>query len=387
MEGNQYVASTFSGLEDLLATELIELGATDVVKLRRAVSFSGDEDIMYKVNYLSRLSLRVLKPIKEFTADTPQKLYDGAKSVDWMKIFDVGNTFAIDPVTSGNIFKHSQYAAQKVKDAIADQFRDRFGRRPDVDLDKPQIRIHLHIHEDQCTISLDSSGDSLHRRGYRLHLGPAPLSEVMASALIKISGWTPEQSLYDPMCGSGTILSEAVMIARNIPAGHYRKQFSFMFWPDYSRMRWLRIKKEADLHIRNLPENCHIAGSDLSQMAIEWTKGNLEALGVADRVELRQLDVRQAIAPGEKGILISNPPYGVRLKPEDIASLYRDVGNALKHHFPGWDAWLFSSDVRALKQTGMKPSQSFTLFNGPLECRYSHYEIRTAEFESSSSHQ
>lgn len=378
METTSFVATTFSGLEPILAEELIAIGATDVEMMRRAVGFSGDEDILYRANYLSRLSLRILKPFRTFKASSPQELYDQSKRVDWMKLFDVGNTFLIDPVATGQIFKHSQYAAQKVKDAIADQFRDRFGQRPNVDIENPQIRIHLRIHEDQCTLSLDSSGESLHRRGYKMQLGHAPLSEVLACGMLKLAGWDSSKPLYDPMCGSGTLLTEASMIAREMPPGFYRKSYSFMNWPDYSRMRWIRIKKEADEKISPWPEDLLIRGSDINPYAIDWALENLKSVGADSNIQLEVMDFTKSIAPWQTGLMITNPPYGVRLKSGDIASLYRQFGDVLKSNYKGWSAWLFSSDLNALKQTGLKPSKSLVLFNGPLECRFAQYDIRTS---------
>lgn len=366
-------ATTFSGLEEILAEELVGTGAVNIVTGRRAVTFQGDLRVLYTANYTLRTAIRILKPMYSFNAGSPDALYSEARKIDWSRLMDVGNSFIIDPVVSGEIFRHSRYAAQKLKDAIVDQFHTKFRQRPTVVTENPEIRIHLLIRNDQCQVSLDSSGESLHKRGYRKFGGKAPLNEILAAGMLKIAGWDASRPLVDPMCGSGTLLTEAAMIGRNIPAGRYRKEWSFMHWPDYHRMLWRRIRDEQEKKINS--EVLDIRGSDIDKLSVSQAIGNLESIGMHELIPVREADIRDTAAHCEKGMFITNPPYDIRVKEDQLRLLYRDIGNVLKKGYKGWEAWLFSAKREALKNTGMKPEQNVILFNGPLECRFAQYHM------------
>lgn len=367
------IAKTVSGLEPVLAEELTLLGVPDVMVLNRAVSFTGDKATMYRVNYLCRTALRILKPLFHFEIGDQDTLYEQMNAYPWETIMDVGQTFAIDAVISYTVFTNSQFVAQRTKDAIADRFRQIGGKRPSVDLDHPDLKINVHLFRDLCTVSVDSSGQSLHRRGYRKSAGPAPINEVLAAGLIRLSGWSPEFPLLDPMCGSGTILIEAAMLAKHIPAGYFRKDFGFMTWRDYDNTLWEEVRKACDARITTM--GIQIAGFDRASRAIMSATENLQLTSLKEEIRLDTVSFEDSAPPFEKGFIISNPPYDERLKLDDSVAFYKMIGNVMKRKYAGFTAWLISSDLEALKFVGLRPSRKITIFNGPLECRFMKFEL------------
>jgi len=367
------IAKTVSGLENLLAEELESLGATDIQLRTRAVSFQGDKALMYKANYCLRTALRVLKPVHQFVANNESALYDGVSKIHWHEIFKLEQTFAIDAVVSGAYFNHSQYAALRVKDAIVDQFRDRFGARPSVDINQPDLRISVYIAGDQVSILLDSSGESLHKRGYRTAVDKAPINEVLAAGLIKITGWQGDSPFVDAMCGSGTIPIEAAMFAMHIPPAYFRENFAFMNWPDFDSKLWEEVKAAANEQIREI--EVEIIGSDRSGKAVDIARENIRNAHLHKDIKLIKKPMEELTAPEGNGVLLINPPYGERLEEEDLTALYKLIGDSLKQGFKGYQAWVISSDQRALKMVGLKPSKKYTVFNGPLECRFARFDI------------
>ncbi len=368
------IAKTFHGLEDVLAEEIQGIGAQDVNKVNRAVEFEGDKEILYKANLHLRTAIRILVPIHKFEAKDDIQLYEGVKKFDWSKIMDVNQTLAIDPVVYSEIFKHSKFVALKAKDAIVDQFRDKCGERPSVDVENPDMRLVIHVAKDNVTISMDSSGDSLHKRGYRGGSHKAPLNEVLAAGMVMLSGWDKKMPLIDPMCGSGTIVMEAVMYARNYPPGLHKEKFGFMGWKDYDEKLWQEIVEKAKDQIEN--PRLKIFGSDISVKAIDIARES------ALKFRLNR-DIRFSVSSFEKlepdypkGMIIVNPPYGERLmKGENMVDFYRMIGNQLKRTFIGYDAWVITSNKEALKNVGLKPLEKLTLYNGALECGFHKFNI------------
>lgn len=373
--GMDFTAKTFAGLEQVLAEELKNIGATDVEAINRGVAFRGDIDLLYRANYLCRTAIRVLKPVGIFQVKDQEQLYAKVKSIDWTKVFNIDQTF----VVSANLFHseltHSHYVTLRTKDAIVDQFREKTGKRPWVGKEKADIYVDVHISHDQCTVSLDSSGESLHRRGYRIAADKAPLSEVLAAGMIKLTGWKGEKDFYDPMCGSGTIPIEAAMLAMNIPAGYYRKDFAFMKWSEFDMDKWMKIKEEADLEMRDL--ECNIFASDRSEKAVGILKRNLKNTGLHKDIEVRT-SYFDTIKPTEKkGILVFNPPYGKRLEERkgEMIDLYKGIGDVLKQNFTGFEAWIITSNFDAAKFIGLRPSARIALYNGPIETKFIKFEM------------
>lgn len=367
------IAKTHAGLEEVLADELREMKASGVEVLRRAVAFDGDKALMYKACYTLRTALRVLYPVARFSALNDRKLYDNVRQLPWHSWLSPDKTFAVDAVISGRVFNHSQYVALKTKDAVADYFRDRLGSRPNVDTDKPDLRLHVHVNEDQVNLYFDASGDSLHKRGYRIITDKAPINEVLAAGLIKLSRWDGRQPFVDAMCGSGTIPIEAAMMAMNIPAGYFRKYFGFMGWNDFDPALWKSIRDEADSRITEAEGP--IMASDNSNRALDIARKNLEHARLHKDIKLFRKNIENLLPPAGPGVLIINPPYGERLPEKDIIALYKMIGNSLKQNFRGYKAWVISSDFHALKFVGLKPSKKYTVFNGPLECRFVCYDV------------
>lgn len=368
-----YIAKTLHGLEPVLVAELAAIGAVNISALKRAVSFSGSKEVFYKANYQCRTSLRVLKPVASFPVNSQDELYEKVKALPWNEWMTVDNTFAIDAVISNSVFTHSQFTAQRVKDAIADYWRSVCGRRPDVDLQNPDLRINLHLSGNEASLAFDGSGDPLFKRGYRLATGEAPLNEILASGILLLAGYDGSVPLHDPMCGSGTLLTEAAMIAQNIPAGYYRENFGFMKWPDFDEPLWQQIKAAADDQLRD--QQHPITGSDLDAAVVEVAQGNLRSARLHKDIVVTKADFMRLPPPGDEGLLVMNPPYGERMKQDDIVAFYQAIGDALKRNWSGWTAWIITSDLSAMKFVGLKPSQRYTLFNGPLECRLSGYEL------------
>ncbi len=366
-------AKTHFGLENVLAEELKNLGANNIKALNRAVSFTGNTELMYKANLHCRTALRILKPIYKFTARNENVLYDGIQSIDWNKLMSFKNTLAVDSAVNSRFFNHSQYVALKTKDAIVDQFRDKFSIRPSVELDDPTIRINVHISEDECTVSLDSSGSSLHKRGYRLEKNEAPLNEALAAGLVLLSSWDKKSNFVDPMCGSGTILIEAALFAYNIAPGSIRKSFGFQKWRDFQPELWDKLCQEATDQIT--PFEHKLVGSDISSESIGYAKNNARLAKLEGKVTLLRKSFEEQTPPEGGGVLIMNPPYGERLKEEDIDGFYKMIGDRFKAAYAGYDAWLISSNKDALKKLGLHPYKKITLHNGPLECKFQKFPM------------
>ncbi|MEI6851675.1 MAG: THUMP domain-containing protein [Bacteroidota bacterium] len=369
----QFIAKTQFGLEEVLAGELAQCGATDILVINRAVSFRGGLSVMYAANYCCRTALHVLMPVLDFKFRDKEQFFAQIKAFPWAGHFTPEKTLSVDTVMSDSIFSNSHYVSLYCKDAIVDYFRDNFGKRPSVALDNPDIKIHVHIRGHECSVSLDSSGDSLHRRGYRVQQGAAPMSEVLAAGMLLLSGWDRKTHLFDPMCGSGTLLTEAAMIASNIPAGYYRRSFGFRNWSNFDEALWKQVKQTADDAICD--PKCEITGSDRSEVAIMVADKNIRSAKLHKDIELIETDFQTFLFPKEKGFIITNPPYGERIKTDDIIELYKEIGNTLKNHCAGYTAWIISSHSEALKFVGLKPSKKIPLFNGPLECRFVKFEI------------
>ncbi len=362
------------GLESILAKELTNLGAKDVTEAVRSVSFKGDAGFMYKANIALRTAIRILKPIKVTKIYDEEDLYDSVKKIKWEKYLDVDGTFSIGAVSnSKNLTNHSHYIALKSKDAIADYFRDKFGKRPNVDLDYPDLKIHIHIQKDLLTISLDSSGDSLHKRGYRTATNIAPINEVLAAGMILLSGYTGEENFIDPMCGSGTILIEAAMIANNIPANINRKHFGFENWKDYDEDLYFTIQDSLLKKIRS--SHYKIMGFDKAPSAVQKAKDNIENANLDEFIGVHHVNFFNSTKEvfGNTTILF-NPPYGERLN-IDTKEFYKKIGDTLKHNYPGSTAWFITSDIEALKHVGLRTSRRIDLKNGDLNCKYVKYEL------------
>lgn len=367
------IAKTFAGLEDTLSEELKLAGCENITPSKRAVEFTGDNEAIYKANYLCRTALRILKTIKIFKAANEDELYNGVAAIDWSEIFDVNDTFAIDSVVNSRYFRHSKFVALKAKDAIVDGFRSRFNERPSIDTEDPTIRINVRIFNDEVTIALDSSGSSLHKRGYRTETGPAPINEVLAAGLILLSGWDKKSNFVDPMCGSGTIVMEAAMIANGMPPGYYRSGFGFEKWKDFNRDVWEKIKSEA--LTEQFEFDHRIIGSDISGKMISIARNNIKNARMHKDIELENVNMIDYLPPSGGGVMITNPPYGERMKLDDVAALYKKIGDTMKKNFIGYEAWLISSDLEAVKYIGLRPSRKITIFNGPLECRFMMFPI------------
>ena len=365
------VAKTFAGLEQVLADELTTLGAESVTIERRAVSFYGDQETLYKANFLLRTALRILKPVAEFEVTKKEQLFNQAKKVKWTDYLALGKTFAIDSTVQSETFVNTMYASLKVKDAIADHFREVTGKRPSVNTADPDVRINVHLMGNHCILSLDSSGESLHKRGYRLGQGEAPLNEVLAAGMILLSGWHGERNFLDPMCGSGTLLIEAAMIAKGIPPGMYRKSFGFERWPDFNQDLFEEIyNREYETEF-----NGKVVGSDISVMNISIAKANIKNAGLSKSIEVSVQDIRKLDPPFENGIIVTNPPYGERIKPQSIEDLYTEIGNVFKRKLSGYEAWVLSGSVEGLKNIGLKPSKKIELFNGSIPCSFRCYNL------------
>ena len=369
----KFIAKTLFGLEDLLVQEIESLGGQNVIKLNRAVSFEGDLECLYKVNYLSRLALRVVKPILEFTAHNETVFYKRIKRYDWTKLFSPHQTFCIDSTVKSHFFRHSKYVALKTKDAIVDLFRLKHnGVRPSIDTRNPDFRINVHCFEKDFTISLDSSGESLHKRGYRQSNRQAPLNEVLAAGMIMLTGWDKKTTFYDPMCGSGTLITEAYSYAHNIPPRKNRNSYAFMKWADFDRRLWNSIVADNKVdHISAFPK---FFATDIDRRQIAETRRLFDDLEL-DNINLSRKNFINSLPPKTNGIIVCNPPYGERLNDGEVIELYQSIGDTLKTNYAGWEAWFISSNKSALKRIGLRPSKKISLFNGSLECKFQKYEM------------
>lgn len=375
-EDNKFkmIAKTMLGLEEVLSEEIKAIGGEDIEIIKRAVSFTGTMETLYRANYTCRTALAILKTVAEFEANNEQELYDGIYQIKWEHILDVDCRFIIDPVINSKIFRHSHYAALKSKDAIVDRFRKLFSQRPTIDQDRPDYYLGLHIYENRVTVLLNSSGESLHKRGYRQKVGVAPINEVLAAGLIKLTGWQCDSHFFDPMCGSGTILIEAAMLANNIPAQYYRKGYAFKKWKEYNIVEWKRVIEQEDKKMKEF--DYEIWGADMSELAIEAARENIKFAKLHHDIQLFNKPFVNQDPPDGKCMVVTNPPYGERLKGEWLNGLYESIGSRLKHDY-GEDktVWLISADFEAVKHIGLKPSKKIPLMNGSLDCRFLKYEL------------
>ena len=369
-ESFELIAKTFQGLEEVLAQELIELGANDVQIGRRMVSFSGNQEMMYRANFCLRTAVRILKPISHFRARNADEVYKAVKEIEWKDILDLDTSFVVDTTVYSTEFRNSKFVAYKVKDAVVDYFMEREGKRPNISVANPDLRLNIHIAEENCTLSLDSSGESLHLRGYRTATVEAPINEVLAAALIKMSGWKFDCDLIDPFCGSGTILVEAALMARNIYPGVFRQKFGFENWKDFNP-ELLSSIFEDDSNERTFEHR--IVGSDINLRAVEAALANAKAAGVADLITVEQREIRDFKKPEMPAVLITNPPYGERLRPEDLSDIYRTLGEKLKREFQGGEAWIISSREELFDSMRLRPSFKVPLQNGSLDCELRKY--------------
>jgi len=374
MEENfKMLAKTFYGFEEILEKELLKLGAQNIRKGNRIVSFEGDKGFLYKANLSLRTALKILKPIYSQSVQNEQDLYQLFYDFAWEEYMDVDSKFVIDSVVQGSLFTHSQYASQKAKDGLVDRFRDRMNERPSVDLNRPDLRINLHIQNDFCTLSLDSSGASLHHRGYRTATNIAPLNEVLAAGLIQLSGWNADTDFLDPMCGSGTFLIEAAMYAAQIPANINRKMFAFEKWKDWDPELFDLIRT-SQLNKMSSPK-VQIKGSDKAPSAVEKALQNVENANLSEFITIERKDFFQLEKKTQGPLhLLTNPPYGKRLE-GDMNALYQAIGDSFKQSFPNTKAWLISSNMEAIKCIGLRPSRKIKVFNGKLESRLLFFPI------------
>jgi putative N6-adenine-specific DNA methylase len=373
MENFKMVAKTFFGFEELLAKELTQLGAQQVELGTRMVSFVGDKGFMYKANLALRTAIKILKPIKTFKAYNDKSLYDGMMKIDWSEYMNEHQTFVFETTLHSEHFNHSQFVALKSKDAVVDQFRERTGKRPNIDKDFPDVRLHIHIDRDVCTVSLDTSGESLHRRGYKSATNIAPINEVLAAGMLLLSGWDGQSHFLDPMCGSGTILAEAAMIACNIPANINRKEFAFEKWSDWDSELFDKVlesllKKTREFHYT-------ITGYDKAPSAVTKAKDNIKNANLDEYITIKQANFFETEKTTEGPLhMVFNPPYGERLD-IDLERFYREIGDTLKQSYPNTNAWFITANLEALKFVGLKPSRKIKLFNGKLEARFVKYEM------------
>ncbi len=368
----ELIAKTFMGLETVLAKELTQLGANNVQIGRRMVSFTGNKEMMYRANFQLHTAIRILKPIAHFKARSADDMYEEVRKIDWSQYIEKGKTFSVDSVVYSEEFRNSRFVTYKVKDAIVDQFREKTGERPNISVSNPDIRLNIHVAEADATLSLDSSGESLHRRGYRQESVEAPLNEVLAAGMILMSGWNGETDFIDPMCGSGTLLVEAALIARNINPGVFRKEFAFEKWADFDQELFDNIYND-DTREREFEH--HIYGYDIDMKAVNTARLNVKAAGLTKDITIDQQDFKNFKKPAEKAIMITNPPYGERISTPNLLGTYKMIGEKLKHEFTGNEAWILSYREECFEQIGLKPSIKIPVYNGSLECEFRKYAM------------
>jgi putative N6-adenine-specific DNA methylase len=372
MDSEKFVAKTYAGMEEILKEELTALGATNCQIGTRAVEFEGDMAMMYRANYFCRYALRILWQVHEFTFRDNKQFYEQIFKFPAERLMDADNTLAFSVTMSGSMFRTPLFAAQLAKDAVCDRFRDKFDQRPSVDKESPDVQFHLHIYNNHAALFLDSSGESLHKRGYRVSTHPAQISEVVAAAMVKLSGWHGECDLIDPMCGSGTILIEAAMQALNIPAGFFREHYGFERWKNFDHRLWQRVTDEADIH-DDVPVNFY--GSDISARFLGMAEANVKAARLSDFIRLFRKAMRDTQPKRTPATLIFNPPYGERLDMEEIDNFYKEIGDTLKQNYAGCTAFIISSNMQAIKHIGLHPSKKTPLYNGALECKFLRYDL------------
>lgn len=372
MQEFELIAKTFMGLEQVLAQELTDLGANNVQIGRRMVAFTGNKETMYRANFQLHTAIRILKPIAHFKARSAEDMYDEVRKIDWSQYIQEGKTFSVDSVVYSEEFTNSRFVTYKVKDAIVDQFRERTGTRPNISVSNPDIRLNIHVAEDNATLSLDSSGESLHRRGYRQESVEAPLNEVLAAGMILMTGWQGETDFIDPMCGSGTLPIEAALIARNISPGVFRKEFAFEKWADFDQELFDMIYND-DSQEREFKH--HIFGYDTDMKAVNTARMNVAAAGFSRDITIEQQDFKDFSQPKEKSIIVMNPPYGERISTPNLLGTYKMIGERLKHQFMGNEAWILSYREECFHQIGLKPSIKIPVYNGSLECEFRRYQL------------
>ncbi len=389
MENFKMVAKTFFGFEEILATELTKLGAQRVELGTRMVSFYGDKGFMYKANLSLRTALKILKPIKQFKVFNEKSLYQGIRSINWSEYLKTNQSFVIDTTVFSDHFNHSQFVALKSKDAIVDQFKEEFNDRPNIDKDYPDLRINVHIQNDLCTVSLDTSGASLHHRGYRTATNIAPINEVLAAGILLLSGWEGQTDFLDPMCGSGTFLVEAAMIACNIPPNINRREFAFEKWNDWDNDLFDKVESSLLNKIKEF--HFDITGYDKAPSAISKAKDNVRNANLEDYIKVEQKNFFETEKETERPLhVVFNPPYGERLD-IDLERFYREIGDTLKQNYPGTEAWFITGNLEALKFVGLKPSRKIKLFNGKLESRLVKYQMyagsKRTKFQNKNHHE
>ncbi|HHJ11247.1 MAG TPA: class I SAM-dependent RNA methyltransferase [Bacteroidetes bacterium] len=386
LEDKQFpmVATTFQGLEGILAEEVMRLGGIEIREKSRAVTFRGNKKLLYAANYHLRTALRILRVIAEFQVTDEKILYNTLYDLPWETFFTNHQKFVVDAVIHSPYFKHSHFIEQRVKDAVVDHFRDKTGSRPGVDKESPDIRLNIQISGKKCVLSMDSSGDSLHKRGYRVRHGLASLNEVLAAGMIMLSGWQGNMPFIDPMCGSGTLPIEAAMFAMNIPPGFMRNKYAFIKWKDYDATLYQVIKNiytGGRQSSRSL-----ILGCDRSAVAIRLARLNIINAGLEEIVKLKIMPMQHlTVPPGKPGIIMTDPPFGKRMRPRDMENIYRSIGNVLKNNFPGYDAWILSSNNHTFKWIGMRPSKQYELNHGGLKVFLKKFHFRERYYPQNTS--
>ena len=374
----EIVAKTFYGLEKVLASEITSLGGTGIEVLNRAVRFQGDKELIYKANLYLRTALRILVPVINADIRNQVDLYARVREFSWEQYIRPGMTLAVDTFLNSSTFTHSHFVSLRTKDAIVDRIRDLTGRRPSINTSDPDLMVNVHLASNRLTVSLDTSGLSLHKRGYRLNDTGAPLNEILAAGMIILSGWEGKTDFYDPMCGSGTLGIEAALIARSIPPGIFRKQFGFEKSPDFDRDLWEKIFD----NVMEQPWEGSIISSDISKPAVRLAFENAKRALVHKNIEFRGIDFRKYPKIPSGATVILNPPYGERMAKNEIYNFYRAIGNTMKNSFSGSKVWIISSNLEALKYIGLRPAKKYKLFNGALECRYQGYEMYSGSKEN-----
>jgi len=365
--------TTFFGLEEILAKELLHLGGKEITPFKRGVSVVGDIGFLYKINLCSHTALKIVIPIIKFNANNENEFYDNIKKIDWERFISVTDSIMIESVLNSDLFTHSLFVSQKAKDAIVDRFRERTGKRPDVDLIFPAFKLYIHVFKNEVTINLDSSGDPLYKRGYRSDINDAPMKEVLAAGLVKLSGWERHIELIDGMCGAGTIAIEAALWANNIPPGYYRPNFTFMKWHNYDEKLFETIYESSISKIKNEPVN--IIANDIDELTVKKAITNTKNAKVDDVVTCVNHSFFDLNPSRKGGVVILNPPYGERLEVQEIEKLYKEIGNKLKKDFQNYNAWIITSSPEAIKSIGLRPSRKIQIYNGSLECRYLKFEL------------
>ncbi len=369
-----YIAKTFSGLETVLAKELTDLGAEEVFVLKRAVAFNGDLQTLYRTNICCRTALSILRSLHKFSFENKDSFYEQMRQIDWSSFFDKGKTISVIPVAhNSEVFNNTMFLAQLSKDAIVDHFQEKYGSRPNVDTQNADIRISVHVLNKQCSVSLDSSGEALFKRGYRKAGGPAPINEILAAGLIMLSEWDMQSPFIDPMCGSGTFSIEAAMMSANIAPGAERKKFGFMQWHDFDN-RLLQAEQE-EAQKKQQKVQAEIIASDIKGFMLDHTRLNIMNAGLMGSIKVQRNDFFTFRPPYEKGWVILNPPYGKRMSHIDIRELHQNIGEALKHRFTGFKAGVISAETEAMRHIGLKPSRKTIVYNGPMQCTYNIYDM------------